>query len=348
MKRPPQTHGVEPAETAPPPPVMQLATGFWISQALYVAAKLGIADLLERGPQSSEALARGAGAHAGALHRVLRALASFGIFAEDEDGRFRNTPAAQRLQTGRPDSLRAFVIMQGEPESWRSWGDMLHSVRTGQSAFEHVFGSPMFQYMAEHHEAARIFDEAMISRSASENEAVLMAYDFSGADRLIDVGGGRGALLLAILKVWPRARGVLFDLPHVIDGARMSLGSSAEAGRCRPVSGDFFRDALPAGGDVYLIKKIIHNWDDERAWTILQGCRRAMSGNARLLLIEPINQPGDGASYAKLLDLLMLVLPGGQERTESEHRALLASAGLYLSRVIPTQSPLSIIEASPM
>lgn len=336
------------ANAPPPPSIMQLATGFWVSQALYVAAKLGIADLLENGPQSSEALANAAGAHAGALHRVLRALASFGLFAEDEDGRFRNTRATQPLQTGAPDSLRAFVIMLGEPESWRSWGDMLHSVKTGQSAFEHVFGSPIFQYMAEHHEAARIFDEAMISRSASENEAVLKAYDFSGVNRLIDVGGGRGALLSAILNAWPRTLGVLFDLPHVIDGSRVSLGSGAKAGRCRLVSGDFFRDALPPAGDVYLLKKIIHDWDDERARTILQGCRRAMSGNARLLLIEPIVPPGNGTSFAKLLDLLMLVWPGGRERTEGEHRALLASSGLHLSRVIPTQSPLSIIEASPI
>lgn len=327
------------------PPIARLASGFWVSQALYVVAKLGIADLLEDGPRSVEALASAAGANAGALGRVLRALASFGIFEQQEDGCWRLTPAAEPLRSGVSGSMRAFVVMLGEPESWRAWGEFLHSVKTGQPAFEHVFGAPVFRYMSEHPDAAAIFDAAMIARSAAEDEAMLAAYDLSSSNEIVDVGGGRGALLLAALNRHPRLDGVLFELPHVIDGARESIGADLPADRCRFHAGDFFRDALPAGADVYVLKKVIHDWDDARARQILAACRRAMSRNSSLLLIEPVIPPGNGPSFAKLLDLFMLVWPGGQERTEDEHRTLLASAGLALVRIVPTASPVSVIEA---
>ena len=296
---------------------------------------------------TSEALAAAARAHPGALYRVLRALASVGIFAKDESGFFRTTPIAELLRTDSPESLRAFVIMLGEPESWVAWGDVLHSVRTGKPAFEHAFGVPLFRYMAEHHDAAQIFDEAMTRRSATENAAVVAAYDLAEASTVVDVAGGQGSLLLEILVAFPHLCGVLFDVPHVVDGARRLLRGTDIGSRCRLHAGDFFVDALPAYADVYVLTKVIHDWNDQRAREILQACRRAMSGNARLLLIEPVVPRGNEPSIAKLLDLFMMVWPGGRERTEAEHQALLASAGLDMCRTIPTASALSIIEARP-
>jgi hypothetical protein len=222
---------------------------------------------------------------------------------------------------------------------------MLHSVRTGQPAFDHVFGVPLFQYFAAHPEAARIVDDAMTSRSGQENAAIVAAYDFAAAHTVVDVGGGQGTLLASILHAHPKARGVLFDLPHVIAPVRTRLESTGQAARWACVAGDFFT-AVPAGGDLYLLKKVIHDWDDERAQRILTNCRLAMSGTGRLLLMEPHIPPGNEASFNKLLDLLMLVwTAGGRERTEREHQRLLASAGFQLSRVIPTRAGLSILEA---
>jgi O-methyltransferase/methyltransferase family protein len=333
---------------APPLALLHMMTGCWLSQALYVAAKLGIADLLQEGPQSYTRLAEATQTHAGALYRVLRALASVGIFVEDEAGCFRLTPLAEPLCTDTPGSLRAFAIMLGAPEHWHAWEGMLHSVSTGQPAFDHVFGVPLFQYFPAHPEAARIFDDAMTSRSSQESAAIVAAYDFAAAHLVVDVGGGQGTLLASILHAHPKARGVLFDLPHVIAPARTRMESTGQAARWECVAGDFFT-GVPTGGDLYLLKKVIHDWDDERAQRILTNCRTAMSDTGRLLLMEPLIPPGNEASFNKLLDLLMLVWnAGGRERTEREHQGLLASAGFHLSRVIPTRSGISIIEAVPV
>jgi hypothetical protein len=333
--------------SAPAPSILQLATGFWASQALYVAAKLGMADFLADGPKPVEALAADAGLNAQALYRLLRTLAGVGVFAEDEQGHFRNTTLSKTLETNAPGSLRPFVIMLGEPESWRAWGELLHSVRTGRPAFEYAFGVPLFDYFAAHPEPARIFDEAMASRSAAEIETVLDVYDFSDAGRIVDVGGGNGALLTAILETHPHAEGILFELPTVIERARVTLSGHPAVSRLRFEEGDFF-DAVPSGGDVYLLKKIIHNWEDDRAEAILRACRRAMARDSRLLLIELVVPPGNEASFAKLLDLFMLVWPGGRERTEDEHRKILGAAWLSLTRIVPTKSPVSIIETAPV
>lgn len=325
--------------------LLQMMTGCWVSQALYIAAKLGIADLLREGPQSCTMLAAATQTHVGALYRVLRALASLNIFSEGKDGHFSLTPLAEPLRTDASSSLRAFAIMLGEQEHWRAWEGALHSVKTGEPAFEQVFGMPHFRYFAEHPEAARIFDEAMASRSSQENEAVVAAYEFADSRTVVDVGGGQGTLMASILQVQPNARGVLFDLPHVIATSRTRMAIAGYAARCQFVAGDFFA-SVPGGGDLYLLKKIIHDWDDERARLILANIRKAMSSTARLLLIEPVIPPGNDPSFNKLLDLLMLIwTSGGRERTESEHRALLASAGLNLNHVIPTRSGISIIEA---
>ncbi len=327
--------------------LLQLASGSWIGQAVHVAAKLGIADLLEDGPKSPATVAGAIGAHAGALHRLLRALASLGIFAEDADGRFALTPLAEGLRTNAPGSLRAYAIMMGEEWHWRAWGELLHSVRTGQPAFEHVFGCHVFTYFGEHPEAAGVFNAAMTSRTGQETAAVIAAYDWPVSGTIVDIGGGQGALLNAILARSPEARGVLFDLPHVMAAAREFIGRTGLADRCELAAGDFF-EQVPKGGGLYLLKRVIHDWEDERAIAIMRSCRAAMGETSRLLVIEHVLPPGNAPSWGKLLDLQMLVLtPGGRERDEATFRALLASAGLRLERIIPAGPTASLIEAVP-
>jgi len=333
----------------PAPPeatLLHMATGAWVAQALYVVAKLGLADLLVAGPRSAVDLAEITGTHAGALYRILRALASLNVFAEDEIGRFHLTPTAECLCT-KVGSLRAFVIMLGEQEHWRAWGEIIYSVKTGQPAFEHVFRMPRFEYFADHPDDARIFSEAMTSRSSQENDAIISAYDFSNLKTIIDVGGGQGSLLAAILRATSDIRGVLFDLPDVIAIARSAVSPTPEAARYALLEGNFF-DAIPVGADAYLLKKVIQDWDDERAIKILTNCRKAMQRDGRLLLIEPVIPPGNIRSFNKLLDLLLLVwTPGGKARTEREHQELLTQSGLKISRVISTRSWLSLLEAMP-
>ena len=327
--------------------LLGLITGCWVSQAIYVAAKLGIADLIGAGPKSCQQLAAATRTDPGALFRVMRALASVGIFAEDPPEQFRLTPLAAQLQSGAPGSLRALAILMGEKEHWRAWEAVLHSVRTGQSAFSQVFGAPLFQYLSHHPDAAQRFDEAMTSRSGAENAAILAGYDFSAARVVIDIGGGQGSLLESILRAEPGARGVLLDLPHVHELFRARSVDAGQEHRCEFRAGDFFYD-VPAGGDVYLLKRIIHDWDDRRSGLILGNCRKAMCPGSRLLVIEPVVPSGNAPSFSKLLDLLMLVWQeGGRERTESEHRSLLAEAGFNVNRIIPTPAGVSIIEAIP-
>lgn len=336
-----------PAENVPAPHLLlQIATGFWASRALYIAAKLGIADRLAGGPESAEGLASACGVHAGSLHRVLRALASLGVFAEDAHGRFFQTPLSLGLRSGTSGSLREFVVMLGEPESWLAWGDMMHSVRTGQSAFEHVFGTTQFDYLATHPDLARTFDAAMTERGTAENEAVLAAWDFPQTGRVVDVGGGQGSLLAAVLRSHEGLNGILFDIAHVVERAQPMLDAQGLARRSQSIAGDFFTDPLPAGADLYLLKKVIHDWDDAQAVTILLACARAMTPASRLLLIEPVIAPDNEPSFAKLLDLFMLVWPGGRERTVPEHSHLIAAAGLELCRSVVTRSPLSILEVA--
>lgn len=336
-----------PAENVPAPHLLlQIATGFWASRALYIAAKLGIADRLAGGPESAEGLASACGVHAGSLHRVLRALASLGVFAEDAQGRFIQTPLSLGLRSGASGSLREFVVMLGEPESWLAWGDVMYSVRTGQSAFEHVFGTTQFDYLAAHPDLARTFDAAMTERGTAENEAVLAAWDFPQTGLVVDVGGGAGTLLAELLRNFDGLTGTLFDVAHVVDRAQTMVDAHGFAQRWQSVAGDFFTDPLPTGADVYLLKKVIHDWDDTQAIAILQACARAMSPTSRLLLIEPVIALGNEPSFAKLLDLFMLVWPGGRERTMPEHASIIVAAGLELRRSVVTRSPLSILEAS--
>ena len=340
-----QPDSVNPRGSAPSTTLRNMITGFWVSQMIYVVAKLGIADLMTNGPKQSDELAAVAGAHAPSLYRVMRALASVGVFTELEDGRFNLTPLASCLQTGVPGSRRAMAIAYGD-EIYRAWGALLHGVRHGEPAFESVFGLGFFAYLERNPEAGRRFNEFMVELSDDENSAVVAEYDFSGVRTLIDVGSGYGRFLSAVLHAYPKMRGVLFDLPHVTDGARTRVPEDV-SNRCEIIAGDFF-EAVPEGGDAYVLSRVLHDWNADQATAILKNCRRAMSPHSRLLAIEAVIPPGNGPSWAKMRDIQMLVsYPGGRERTEREYRELLASAGLKMTRVVPTPSPVSVIEAVP-
>jgi hypothetical protein len=320
-----------------------MMTGYWVSQALYVAAKLGVADLLADGPRPVEALAAATQTDTPSLRRVLRALASVGVFTEARPGTFALTPLAALLQTRTPDSMRALAIMYAE-EQYRAWGDLLHSVQTGATAFERQFGTSYFVYLAQHPEADRVFNEAMTGWTTQLVGAVVDAYDFSPFQTIVDVGGGYGTLLVAMLRSNPAARGILFDQPHVVAAAGEQMVVAGVAERCTTVGGDFFVE-VPAGGDAYVLAQILHDWNDERSVTILQQCRRVMPAHGKLLVIELVLPPGEEPFFGKWLDLHMLVLVGARERTAAEYGALFHTAGFELARVVPTPAGPSVVEA---
>ena len=324
--------------------LLGLAAGFGICQAAIAAVRLGVADELGDGAKPAAAIARAVGADPQSLYRLMRALASVGVFAENEQGAFRNTPASAKLMMGAAGSLRGFFMLVGSQEFRGAWGELTHSIKTGSAAFDHVFGAPLFDYLGKNPETARVFDEAMADRSAAEIDALLAAYDFSGAGHLVDVGGGNGTLLAAILAKYSELDGTVFDLPHVVDAAKQA---KAQQQRLRFAGGSFFTD-VPVAGDTYLLKKVIHDWGDESARQILERCRAAMTPDSRLLLIESIVPARGAPTFLTFLDLWMLVFAGGRERTEEEYRALLKSAGLSLNRIVPTRSPVSVIEAGPL
>jgi SAM-dependent methyltransferase len=277
----------------------------------------------------------------------LRALASVGVFREEASGSFALTPMASCLVSDAPGSMRAWATMFGEPWHRGPWSNILHSVRTGGSAFEHAFGMPFFSYLEQQPQAAQLFGGAMTSISSLAIAAVLKAYDFSGIRKLVDVGGGHGSLMAAILKANPTVDGVIFDLPAVITRARTSaqIGAPELAGRIELVGGDMFK-SVPDGADAVIMKHIIHDWSDELALVILKNCQRAVTPGGRVLLVETVIPAGNDPSFGKLLDLEMLVVTeGGKERTEAEFRDLLAAAGLRLTKIIPTESPVCAIEA---
>ncbi|MCM3874518.1 MAG: acetylserotonin O-methyltransferase [Pyrinomonadaceae bacterium] len=336
------------AEAAIPVPpeaqLMQIVAGCFPSQAVYVAAKLGIADLLKSEPLTVAELARETGTHERALYRVLRCLASLGVFRETETGEFELTPTAELLASDHPGSMRDAAVFMGEPWHWSVYSDMLYSVTTGKVAWERVHGKEVFPYFQEHPEEYEVFNRAMTSFSTNTLPAIVEAYEFTGVKKLADIAGGHGMLLGGFLKANPDLKGLLFDLPQVIEGAPALLEKEGVADRVELKTGDFF-ESVPAGADAYMMKFIIHDWDDERALKILRNIHRVLPADGRLLLVEMVVPMGNEPHFSKIQDLEMLVSPGGAERTPDEYRDLLAKAGFALRRIIPTKSPLSIVEA---
>ncbi|ARV57855.1 methyltransferase [Nostocales cyanobacterium HT-58-2] len=322
----------------------QMIYGTRITQSIYAAAKLGIADLLKDGSKSCDELANAVGVKSKPLYRLLRALASVGVFAEEEQRHFTLTPLATYLVSDIPGSLRSLAIMNGDPQFHQPWGEILYSLQTGSNAFEHLYGMSLFEYHAQNSEAGKVFDEAMTSLSGIETALVAANYDFSTINKLVDVGGGQGLLMTSILKAYPAIQGILFELPAVTAGTKELLRAQGVLDRCEVVAGSFL-ESVPSGGDAYILKYILHNWDDEDAIAILKNCHRAMKENGKLLLIEhvipPNNEPFDG----KFLDLVMMLVLGGCERTTEEYRTLLEASGFQLTRIVPMPSSVSVIES---
>lgn len=334
------------SEVSAPPPeafLTQMAFGALMTQALYVVAKLGVADLLKKRPRTISELAAETGTHERSLYRVLRSLSSAGVFREVEPKVFGLTPYAEPLCSDAPNSMRKGAIFMGEAWHWSVWGNLLYSTRTGKPAWGHTHGSEVFDYFAANPEHGEIFNGAMTDMSMGTAPVVVEAYDFSGIETLADIAGGHGYLLAQILKANPETSGILFDVPGVIAGAAELLEREGVASRVERVSGDFFKE-VPAA-DAYIMKHIIHDWDDEACVRILSNIRKAMRPRARVLIVEAVVPEDNGAHYAKLLDLEMLVSPGGVERTAHEYEELLARAGLRMTRIVPTRSPFSIVEA---
>jgi hypothetical protein len=335
---------VTPPEAAAAQLLTQIATGHLVSSALNVVVRLGVADALARGPRSVAELAADAGVNEDALYRVLRALASVGVFEEHASRRFALTAAGEILRADVRGSMRDMAMWITSPFHFRVYAELMHSVETGQPAAEQVTHMPVFEYFKRDTRLSEIFNNAMTAFSNSVIPAALAVYDFSGIERLVDVAGGHGAVLTAILRKYPAMKGVLFDLEHVVAGARPRIEALGLAGRCTTESGDFFK-AVPKG-DAYVMKHIIHDWDDERAAAILRNIRTAMGGTrGRVILLENVLQPGNTPDFGKIIDLEMLAMPGGRERTATEFEALFARAGFTLTKIVRTESPLSVIEA---
>lgn len=326
--------------------ILQMMNGFWMTQCIGVAAQLGVADHLIEGAKSVETLAQLMSVDAQALYRLLRALASVGIFSEAEPRQFQLTPMAEYLPTDAPNSIRGLAIWSGsEPTHWQMWGNLLYSVKTGKPAFEHVTGVPIFAYTAQNLEFAEVFDQAMTSASAIFNPAIVHAYDFSSIRTLVDVGGGQGAFLAAILQANPHLDGIVYDLPHVIEGAKSNLEKLGLQNRCQAIGGSFI-ESVPEGGDAYIMKNTLTNWNDEHAIQILKNCHRAMPEDGKLLIVQSVIAPGNQPDLGKFTDLeMLLVTTGGRERSAAEFEQVLNAAGFQLSRILTTQCPSSIIEA---
>ena len=333
------------AKKLPPPAVMlNLTIGHWVARLTHIAAKLKLADLLKDGPRTARHLATATGVHAPALYRVLRALASVGVFAETKGGRFKLTPLAATLQTGLPASMHGWALMINENWGWDAWKELLYGVKTDEVPFLKAHGVPVFEYLEKDPEDLEVFGESMTSLSRTENPAIAAAYRFSGLRTLVDVGGGHGSLLATILKANPKLKGVLFDRGAVIARAENDQHVTAKGitERCRLESGNFF-EGVPMGGDVYIMKYILHDWNDEECVKILTNCRAAMNEKWKVLVVDNVIAPGNDPSWGKLLDIQMLII-GGRERTKEEFAALYAAARLKLTRVVPTKCPLSIVE----
>lgn len=328
---------MERIEVAPQEAMLNLISGFWIARSLYLAAKIGVADLFDDQPKTIAQLAAGTNTEPRSLYRLLRALASIGVFTEVSDQRFALTPLAATLKSDHPASMRYAVMAQMGYDHSLGWSNGLHSLKTGEIAFDQAAGMNIWQHFAQHPEDGHIFSQSMSSMGIAIAQAVAASYDFSQFDTIVDVGGAQGSLISTILQANPHLKGILFDLPEVI-------GNIEGDRNLQRIAGNFF-ESVPTGGDAYVMRWIIHDWNDEKSSIILNNCHRAMPDHGKLLLVESILPPGNEPSPAKLIDMIMLLMTGGRERTEAEYRSLLRSNGFELTRVIPTPSMLSIIEA---
>jgi hypothetical protein len=334
-------------DISPPVRMMQFLFGAFVAKSLLVVAELGVAEQLGDGARTAAELGQALGLDADRLHRLLRALASYGIFQEQQDGRFANTALSSTLRSDLPGSMKAMALFLCGGPQWAAWGELGHSVRSGSSAFEKIHGCHPFEYMGKDVDFARVFHDAMTSLTEQDLAAIHAQYDFSSFDSLVDVAGGHGSLLVSCLQKNPKQRGVLFDRPEVVARAQPLLEAAGVIDRCQIVGGSFF-EAVPPGASVYVLKYILHDWSDQEATAILKNIRRAAAPGSKLLVIDPIVKPPNVPDLAKVMDLQMMVFYGsGRERTQEEFAELLSAAGFRLTRVIPTFSPLSIIEAEP-
>jgi hypothetical protein len=329
--------------TLPSAIMMQMLAGFTISRSIGVAAELGIADLVKNIHKSSDELAALTNTHPRSLYRLLRALASVGILSEDTGHCFGLTPLGECLRSDHPESLRAFAEMFTGDISFQMWAKLTHSIKTGQPAFDKVFGMPAFDYLFSHEKEGKIFNDAMNSLSFGSSIAVLGSYDFSGIKKLVDIGGGLGFLLAVILKKYSAMKGILFDIEPVLESAKALLQEHGVWDRCQIIGGDFF-ESVPAGGDAYILKNIIHDWNDEQCTAILNNCRKGIASGGKVLVVEMVVPEGSEPSISKLSDLQMMAILPGQERTENEYRNLFSKTGFGLTTIVPTASPYSVIE----
>jgi SAM-dependent methyltransferase len=336
--------GASRAAPQPADALRELIDGYRVTQAVAAAVQLGVPDLLADGPRSSGELAAVAGADAGSLERLLRALAGLGILVGDEEGRYRLTELGDPLRTGHPRSLAHWAAFVGGEAHWRGWGALAHSVRTGESAFRLVHGQDVWEYRAGHPEDSAVFDRAMAAVTTRDNETVVAAYPFGRFSTIVDVGGGTGSLLAAVLAANPGVRGAVLDLPHVVSGAAEVLEAAGVADRCEVVAGSFFESVPPA--DAYLLRSVIHDWDDPEAVAILETCARSLRPGGSVLLVERLLGAPNESPAPKLSDLNMLVGPGGRERTLEEFAALFAAAGLTPAGATPIGPDRAIVEAT--
>lgn len=327
-------------ELPPPAQLMKFIVGKWIAKPIYVAAELGIADMLAEGSRSVEELAQASRSHAPSLYRMMRALASVGIFSEAEGKRFELTPMAECLKSG---AMRSVALMFNSEWSDKAWGYFMDSVKTGDTAFEKAHGMPISDWLEKNPRAAEVFNEANAVKAANSHRAIVEVYDFSGIHTLTDVGGGLGALMAEILIANPLMKGFVAEIPSVIQKARKMIRSRGLENRCDVVECDFFKE-IPAGSDGYLMSHILHDWSADQCKIILRNCHKAMKPGSKLLVVEMVVPPGNQPSVAKLLDLEMLVTTGGCERTEKEFKVLLESSGFKFSRTIATKESVCIIE----
>lgn len=326
--------------------LINMARGANLAMIIHAAAKFGLADHLASGPKTAEELAGPTRTHAPSLYRVLRTLASLGVFTEDAQRRFHLTPLGEALKAGAPGAARATILTLAGRTFWQGMGNFTYSVETGKSGFEKFLGMPVFDYLAQHPEEASLFNETMIGVHGDEPPAVAEAYDFSTIRVLMDVGGGSGNLLTTILGRHAGVRGILFDLPHVVEDAKPIIQARGLSDRIETRGGSFF-EPIPSGADAVMLSHIIHDWSEEQCVAILKNVRSAMPKDGKLLLVEMVLPHGDAFHPGKMLDMIMLVGPGGQERTEEEYRELYEKAGFRLTRVVPTKSPASVIEGVP-